>query len=291
MNKNIFFELSVPFDANEIDFRIGNTNAEKTSGLALAYLTARAVMNRLDEVVGAENWQDKYTPAPAGGGKAGWICELSLRLGDEWITKSDGADESDIEAVKGGISDAFKRAAVKWGIGRYLYALPPIWVPIEPAGRGYRMKQRPVLPAWALPSGKKSVDPDRDLGYEPEENEAPAKPSIFKDGKVNPALVIRERLLDIAAENPGKEASPAQSNLVRILMREAIPDNETRALGCSLIYEVDRWEEIDPRLVWATLQWMDPQKTGRVSKNGKEALAISEEAQHILDELVQTLIP
>lgn len=296
MNKNIFVRLSEPFDANEIEYRIGNTNADKTSGLALAYLTARAVMNRLDDVVGPENWQDKYTPAPSSGGKAGWICELSLRLGDEWITKSDGADESDIEPIKGGISDAMKRAAVKWGIGRYLYSLPPVWVAIEASGRGYRMKQRPVLPAWALPSGKKSVDPNTDLGFEPEDEApapapAPTKPSILKDGKVNPALVIRERLLDIAAENPGKQASPAQSNLVRLLMREAIPDNDTRALACSLIYEVDTWEEIDPRLVWGTLQWMNPQKTGRISKNGKEALAISEEAKNVLDDLVQTLIP
>ena len=163
MNKEIFEKLSEPFEPDEVEWRIGNTNADKTKGTALAYLTARAVMNRLDEVVGAENWSDRYIPAPAGGGKAGWLCELSLKIGDTWITKSDGADESDIEPIKGGISDALKRAAVKWGVGRYLYNLPVAWVSIEPAGRSFRLKERPTLPGWALPkqnNGKKP-EPER----------------------------------------------------------------------------------------------------------------------------------
>ena len=49
------------------------------------------------------------------------ICSLSCKVGDNWITKADGAGDTDIEGEKGGISDALKRAAVVWGIGRYLY--------------------------------------------------------------------------------------------------------------------------------------------------------------------------
>ena len=49
------------------------------------------------------------------------ICELSINIDGTWITKSDGADDSNIEGAKGGISDALKRAAVLFGIGRYLY--------------------------------------------------------------------------------------------------------------------------------------------------------------------------
>jgi len=173
MNKSeVITKLSEPFEPSEIEWRIGSTTADKTRGAALAYLTARAVMNRLDEVVGVENWQDKYTPAPSSGGKAGWICELSLRLGDEWITKSDGADEPDIEPIKGGISDALKRAAVKWGIGRYLYNLDAIWVEIEPVGKSYRLKSRPTLPAWALPKGAVNQSP------KPEPEPTPATPTM-----------------------------------------------------------------------------------------------------------------
>ncbi len=129
-------ELHKPFPAAEIEWRVGSTNADKTSGLALAYLTARHVMERLDEVCGAENWQDRYEFHGAR-----TVCYLSVRINDEWVTKADGAGDSDVEAEKGAISDALKRAAVKWGIGRYLYDLGNIWVDLEQAGRSVRIKK------------------------------------------------------------------------------------------------------------------------------------------------------
>ena len=129
-------DLSKPFPAAEIEWRVGSTNGDKTSGLALAYLTARHVMDRLDAVCGVENWQDRYE---FHGSRT--VCYLSIRVGDEWITKADGAGDSDVEAEKGAISDALKRAAVKWGIGRYLYDLGNIWVDVEAAGRSVRIKR------------------------------------------------------------------------------------------------------------------------------------------------------
>ncbi|PIQ25281.1 hypothetical protein COW36_19895 [bacterium (Candidatus Blackallbacteria) CG17_big_fil_post_rev_8_21_14_2_50_48_46] len=84
----------------------------------VAYIDARQVMDLLDEVVGPENWQDHYREV------AGKIyCDLSILIEDEWITKSDCGTASHFEADKGQASDAFKRAAVKWGIGRFLYQL------------------------------------------------------------------------------------------------------------------------------------------------------------------------
>ncbi len=129
-------DLHKPFPAAEIEWRVGSTNSDKTSGLALAYLTARHVMDRLDAVCGSENWQDRYEfHGPR------TVCYLSIRIGDQWVTKADGAGDSDVEAEKGAISDALKRAAVKWGIGRYLYDLGNIWVDLEPAGRSVRIKK------------------------------------------------------------------------------------------------------------------------------------------------------
>lgn len=129
-------DLHKPFPAAEIEWRVGSTNGDKTSGLALAYLTARHVMDRLDAVCGSENWQDRYEfHGPR------TVCYLSIRVGNEWVTKADGAGDSDVEAEKGAISDALKRAAVKWGIGRYLYDLGNIWVDLEPAGRSQRIKK------------------------------------------------------------------------------------------------------------------------------------------------------
>jgi len=128
-------DLHKPFPPAEIEWRVGSTNGEKTKGLALAYLTARHVMERLDEVCGPSNWQDRYE---FHGSRT--VCYLSIRVDGEWITKADGAGDSDVEAEKGAISDALKRAAVKWGIGRYLYDLGNTWVAIEGAGKSYRIQ-------------------------------------------------------------------------------------------------------------------------------------------------------
>lgn len=118
-------DLHKPFPAKNIHWRVGATNNDKSKGIALAYLDARDVMQRLDEVVGSMNWQCRY---PFQG-----CCEIGIRDKDskEWIWKSNGAGQSDIEAEKGQYSDAFKRAAVLWGIGQYLYDLPNVWVDLE----------------------------------------------------------------------------------------------------------------------------------------------------------------
>ncbi len=51
------------------------------------------------------------------------------------VSKSDVGTASQWEASKGCASDALKRAAVHFGIGRYLYALPQVWVDLDGEGR------------------------------------------------------------------------------------------------------------------------------------------------------------
>ena len=97
------------------------------AALALAYLDARDVMDRLDSAVGPANWRDSYEETS----KGRLLCTLSIRVDGEWISKADGAGNTDVEGEKGAISDALKRAAVKWGIGRYLYDLGNVWAPCE----------------------------------------------------------------------------------------------------------------------------------------------------------------
>jgi len=126
--------LLAPFPPENVNWRVGSTNSSKTKALALAYIDARDVMDRLDEVCGAAHWQRKHSVF----GEKNY-CEVGVKCGDEWVWKGDFADDTDIEGTKGGASDSFKRAAVSWGIGRYLYSLPAVWVTIEPAGRGHRI--------------------------------------------------------------------------------------------------------------------------------------------------------
>lgn len=156
--KQILEALKKPFKPEEIEWRANSFSETTQKALAFAYIDGRALMNRLDEVLGAENWQDNYSQITGGDdkkAKRGYLCQLSLRIGpdDTWVTKMDGADESDIESIKGGLSDAFKRAGVKWGVGRYLYDLPSTWVKAEKTGFGIKLLATPSLPSWALPSG------------------------------------------------------------------------------------------------------------------------------------------
>lgn len=130
----IFQKLAAPFPPHLISWRVGATNKDKTKGLALAFIDARDVMRRLNEVVGPENWQNDY---PHANGKT--VCRVGIRVGPEWIWKSDGAGDSDVEAEKGALSDAFKRAAVRWGIGLYLYDISSPWVSIESYGKSYKI--------------------------------------------------------------------------------------------------------------------------------------------------------
>lgn len=132
----------------------------------LAYIDARDVMKRLDDIVGVDRWSDKYINV-----EGGFVCELSLDLstGDDdhrWVTKSNGSNNTKVEPVKGGISSALKRAAVNWGIGRYLYYLPS-WCTAS------NVEQ---WPAWAKPnSGLENwedvaeLEADVDSGMDEEE--------------------------------------------------------------------------------------------------------------------------
>jgi len=111
---DLFAALAAPFDAREIKTRPQGKQR-------LSYVTARTVMNRLDEVVGPENWWDDYEQ-----NEESVVCRLTLRLPDgTTVTKCDAgghagmADTGDDE--KSAYSDAFKRAAVKFGVGRHLY--------------------------------------------------------------------------------------------------------------------------------------------------------------------------
>ena len=69
------------------------------------------------------------------------LCGIAIYFeGKGFITKWDGAEDSDIEPIKGGLSDSMKRAAYQWGIGRVLYSLDTVWVDIERRGRSYIIK-------------------------------------------------------------------------------------------------------------------------------------------------------
>ncbi len=173
--KNLREELMKPFKESELEHKVGATNKEKTKGLLLTYITARAIQNRLDEVVGIENWRVSYKEI-----EEGYIATLEIRIGGEWIAKQDGADKTEFEAIKGGISSALKRAASAWGIGRYLYDLESQWLPIKPKGNGYEFVTTP-----SIKGNRQETEPKQDTQHpESKENkEERAKNMIVPFGK------------------------------------------------------------------------------------------------------------
>jgi|GEM_PF-3341392 len=162
--------LAAPFREDELEFRVqsaGESNG-RVWAICLCYVTARAIMNRLDEVCGPENWWDHFTASPGGG----VLCGITIRLPDgRELTKWDGSGATDVEAEKGILSGALKRAAVKFGIGRYLYSLEETFAQVHEQGR-FRGKTKdgksfrwdpPPLPTWALPN--RPADHDAMLAF------------------------------------------------------------------------------------------------------------------------------
>ena len=136
---------------DEIKYRQG------PGGRQLAYIDARYVMDVLDEAVGPDNWQTQHR---MDGAKVS--CSIGIRIDGQWIWKSDGAGETDIEGEKGSFSDALKRAAVSWGIARDLYSLGQ-----QPAGlqvqRPQAVRREVAAPDTDLSADEVYGDP---RGYE-----------------------------------------------------------------------------------------------------------------------------
>ena len=169
--------LAEPFPAGDIEWRVARAGLKKDGTvfcLVLAYITARAIANRLDAVCGAENWRN--TPMTVHELRPGIVAMqvgISIRVGDDWITKYDVSEPTNIEPAKGGFSGAMKRAGAAWGVARYLYWLTETFAETsESGGKGWEYAKLPdklggqiyywkppQLPAWALPPESESEKP------------------------------------------------------------------------------------------------------------------------------------
>lgn len=219
VTKEALERLREPFPSASINWRVGQLSADKTTGQALPYLDGRAVQNRLDEALGPENWQVEYKSSPLSNGL---ICRLGIRVDGQWVFKEDGAQLDAVRsggrddtagsrnsremAVKGAYTDAFKRVAVMWGIGRYLYSYAAPWVAVEPGSHGYVLSKIPELPAQMRPAGEPSAVPT--------ENAQPAQAPTPAPAKAAPSSQARS---EQAAERPNSvqtrptQAAPAQA--------------------------------------------------------------------------------
>lgn len=134
----------------------------------VAYIDARDVMDLLDEVCKPENWQKKFYQV-----KNTMCCSIGIKINNEWIWKDDGGTESDYEKEKGEVSDAFKRAGVNWGIGRFLYDMDIKWLTNEEyeankfnLTKYIESNKKPQQPQINKPSNPHEEEFKKDLGIE-----------------------------------------------------------------------------------------------------------------------------
>jgi hypothetical protein len=167
--------LSAPFELREVKFKPQSVKGNRA--LALAYVDVRVIQDRLDQVLGVEGWQDEYQLLPDGS----VMCKLQLLFDGHWITKMDVGSPSDQpdggDRLKAAFSDALKRSAVKFGIGRYLYRLPPQWVDYDSGKKQFA--STPQLPAFALPKPKEAPTP---VAKAPA-SKSPSIPSLPESGE------------------------------------------------------------------------------------------------------------
>jgi hypothetical protein len=141
--------LSEPFPQGDLKWMPKTTKGDRA--LVVPFIDSRMVQERLDDVLGLHNWQSEYHELAGGTVR----CRLSLRIGAEWVVREDVGGQSEQpdpgDRMKAAFSDALKRAAVQFGVGRYLYYLTQMWVPYD---QGSRRFTPPQLPDWALPRKK-----------------------------------------------------------------------------------------------------------------------------------------
>lgn len=210
VNDDTLKQLREPLPERLISWRVGSTNQDKTRGQALPYIDNRIVQNRLDDVVGPSNWTNRYEEVIVDNRLLAVRCIIGVRVGDQWVEKEDAAHLDDGSqgsrelAVKGVYSDAMKRAAVQWGIGRYLYEYQAPWVALDDYKR---LSEIPRLPAHMLPAGDTS---GQTAGHAPAPAAAPDQ-AVKSTAKPAPkAEPVQKPVKQEAAEPVAEANAPAQ---------------------------------------------------------------------------------
>lgn len=150
----ILQELRKPFHPAHVTWKPGSVNKEQTKALALAYADLRAYQNRLDEVCGID-WSVTYTP---------WGDRIVCHLTIQGITRS-STGEPDSQSERSEIAgtsaeaQAFKRACAMFGLGRYLYQLPTVWVEYDGSGRHFTDRAKARLEGIIVQHYRRTMEP------------------------------------------------------------------------------------------------------------------------------------
>lgn len=250
LTREVLAALAAAFPDDELDFLPRATSGGKALGLP--YIDARDVMRRLDAVVGPANWSFDYDlVAPDGKFVKGKLTVCG-------VTKCDaGEGSTEDEVLKSAVSDALKRCAVHFGVGRYLYYLPKVWAPYDAQRRQFTEKPR-LSPAAV----ERALTLCGAAG--PASRPAPA-----------PQPHPRAQAAVERAERPAPESNgdlkALKSQIGDLYKAMAVSDDPAdfwRTLSEALNRDVLRWNELTPEDLHAVRE--------RLAKNSPAAQAIRE---------------
>lgn len=277
-------KLQARFDPKDIRWRVGQSGEFKGNPWIkiMPYISTRDVQNRLDEAVGPQGWQNNFITGASGG----ILCGIGIydSITESWIWKYDGADNTDIEAIKGGISDSMKRAGVQWGIGRYLYEMGEFYADIVEKGEHkskVKINGKDQYLSWNVPSKAISAL----TGPAPAKKPAEKKEAAAKPAKKQTAP---EGSGSNAASNSGNQATEDARmaevrNLARFLTSmgaKTVEDYDTMLYYMrSGVIENPKWAEIkeNPQVDLADIksemeQWLKINATEVIDR--KDAFAV-----------------
>ena len=147
--------LRAPFSGDKVQWRVGSTNRDGDGGTILAYIDKREYEGRLDSVFGADKWSTELSF-----NEIGVVVKIKATFPDGSEVyhtngsgyKYDKDGRVDADGFKAAISQAFKRAASEFGIGRYLYDIESPWVKLN----NKRFYGEVLLPDAILPENEKA---------------------------------------------------------------------------------------------------------------------------------------
>jgi hypothetical protein len=155
----LFAQLTEPFDPSEIKWRVTHTTRDGSRGAVIAFADPRAYSDRLNRVFTPSGWTRTYEVNTVSSvtrikkdkliqtGKVLVICTVTIAgLGTHADSGEEWADEEN--AMTSAQAQAFKRACICFGLGRYLYNFAEMWVPLN---QNRQPLHFPTLPQWALP--------------------------------------------------------------------------------------------------------------------------------------------
>jgi hypothetical protein len=253
--RNIQEALAAPFPPEAIGWKPQTISGNRC--MAVAFIDARDVQNRLDEVLGVDGWEDSLEVLLDGN----VLFRLRARIAGEWVVRCDVGAQSEQEGEgdrrKAAASDGLKRAAVKLGVGRYLYSLPPQWVDYDPARK--QMVGTPRLPAWAIPR-------QNGLRQAPAGPAQPAKTMAQRildaeDAAVKEGLCKSPELQTAVGTEFGADTTAYPEERVREFLKDWFADARTR-----LPASVEQTKAIDAELARVGRKWTDCQRKLKLGK-------------------------